>query len=76
MKFKEATDQLFARVTHAELARALGVSIAAIRQARLSTKAKAYRAPPPEWLPAVNRLADKRAAELRRLIDELKNNSR
>ena len=31
MDFKEATDELFARIDHAELAEALGVSIATVR---------------------------------------------
>ena len=43
MDFKKATDDLFAGISHEDLARALGVSVAAIRQARLDPKAKAYR---------------------------------
>ena len=38
MNFREATDGLFSRVSHEDLARALGVSVASIRQARLNYK--------------------------------------
>jgi DNA-binding GntR family transcriptional regulator len=67
MGFKEATDLLFRQVTQTELAEALGVSIASIRQARLSPKAAAYRSPPKGWEEAVAKLAKKRARELRAL---------
>ena len=49
MDFREATDGLFARIDHEELAKALGVSVASIRQARLRDDAQAYRQPPGEW---------------------------
>ncbi len=34
MNFKEATDGLFDRIDHTELAEALGVSVASVRQAQ------------------------------------------
>jgi hypothetical protein len=72
MNFKQATDVLFGRVEHAKLAKALNLSVASIRQGRLSRTAKAYREPPPAWQKAVIRLAQKRIAQFRELIERLK----
>jgi hypothetical protein len=72
MNFKTATDGLFDRVDHAELADTLGVSVATIRQARLSPDAKAFRQPPEQWKTAVIRLAEQRAAHYKRLADNLR----
>jgi hypothetical protein len=74
MKFKEATDVLFGRVEHAKLAKALSLSVASIRQARLSPRAKAYRAPPPAWQKSVIQLAQERIDQFRKLIESLKKN--
>jgi hypothetical protein len=71
MNFKEATDALFDRVSHEELADSLGVSVASIRQARLSPNAKAFRESPPGWCKAVIELAEKRSAHYRKLIERL-----
>jgi hypothetical protein len=71
MKFKDATDALFDRVSHPELADSLGVSVAAIRQARLSPSAKAFRQPPPDWEKPVIRLAQKRVAHYKLLIEKI-----
>jgi hypothetical protein len=71
MNFKEATDGLFDRISHEELADALGISVASIRQARLSADAKAHRESPKDWEGAVIRLAEKRVLHYRRLIDDL-----
>jgi hypothetical protein len=71
MNFKEATDGLFDRVSHEELADSLGVSVASIRQARLSPQARAFREPPPGWREAVIGLAEKRAAHYRKLVERL-----
>jgi hypothetical protein len=71
MNFKEATDELFSGVSHAELAEALGVSVASIRQARLSPQANAFRVPPQDWCAAVIKLAEMRASRYRKLIDRL-----
>jgi hypothetical protein len=72
MDFKKATDGLFNRVDHADLAKALGVSIASIRQARLSPFAKAHRQAPPNWEDRIIRLAEKRVFHYRNLIAELR----
>ena len=45
MNFKNATDRLFSRIDHRDLAKALGVSVASIRQARLRPDALAHRSP-------------------------------
>ena len=68
MDFREATDALFERVDHAELAEALGVSIASIRQARLDATARAHRTPPQGWEDAVIQLAERRVQHYRGLL--------
>jgi hypothetical protein len=72
MNFKEATDGLFDHLSHAELAEALGVSVASIRQARLDPKAKAYREPPKSWQGAIIRLAEARVWHYRKLIEQVR----
>lgn len=71
MDFKEATDALFERTDHTELADALGISVASIRQARLDASARAHRAPPRGWESAVIQLAEQRMQHYRRLIDHV-----
>jgi hypothetical protein len=71
MNFKQATDALFKRTAHAQLAGRLNVSVAAIRQARLHRTARAHRSPPEGWQRAVVLLARERIERLRRLIKEL-----
>jgi hypothetical protein len=72
MNFKKASDSLFDRISHAELADTMNVSVAAIRQARLRRAAKAHREPPKDWRNAIIRLAQERIALLRKLIRRLK----
>jgi hypothetical protein len=72
MDFKEATDGLFARIDHEDLAKRLGVSVASIRQARLRPEAGAHRAPPENWQPAVIRAAEERMGHYRELIAHLR----
>ncbi|HEY3916361.1 MAG TPA: hypothetical protein VGL83_01145 [Stellaceae bacterium] len=72
MDFKKATDELFARITHEDLADALGVSVASIRQARLSTSALARREPPQQWERAAAKLAEQKAERLIRLASSLR----
>jgi len=72
MDFREATDDLFDRIAHEDLAKALGVSVATIRQARLKPDAEAHRNPPSEWRKAVIRLAEQRAARYRKLVEQLR----
>jgi len=74
MDFKEATDELFARIDHEDLAEALGVSVASIRQARLRLDAKAHRPPPRDWEVAVIQLAKKQALHFERLLSALTKN--
>ena len=71
MNFKKATDGLFKRVSHEDLADQLGVSVAAIRQARLDVSAKAHREPPKRWEQAVAELAENRIRQYHELIGEL-----
>jgi hypothetical protein len=71
MDFRQATDGLCSKVDHEDVARALGVSLQAIRQARLQPAAKAHRSPPAGWRDAVVRLAEEKVAHYRRLIEKL-----
>ena len=71
MNFKQATDGLFSRTEHVDLAKTLNVSVALIRQARLARTAKAFREPPSHWRKAVIRLARERIVQYRKLIDRL-----
>jgi hypothetical protein len=72
MNFKMATDALLGRVTHGDLAKALGVSVASIRQARLRPSAAAHRGPPEGWEKAVAHLAEDRAKRYRDLAKTLR----
>lgn len=76
VNFRKATDGLFGRVAHEDLAKALGVSVATIRQARLKRNAHARRAAPGNWEDAVLRLAEDRVWHYRQLIEEIRNRSR
>jgi transposase len=71
MDFKKATEELMAGMTREQIAEALGVSEATVRQARLETTAKAHRNPPGGWEPKLAREARKRAASLARLAERL-----
>jgi hypothetical protein len=72
MDFHEAVDALCASLTHEDVAKALGVSVQTIRQARLSEDSSAFRTPPKNWERALTRLAENRLAYYRRLVDKLK----
>lgn len=72
MDFREALDKLGERVTHEEVAAALGVSVASVRQYRLSDDAKAHRSPPAGWHQVLSKLARARGLELLKLSDSLK----
>ena len=71
MNFREATESLCASISHEELAKALGVSVATVRQARLRSEAKAHRSPPDHWRTAVRDLAEQRLSQYQRLVDSL-----
>ena len=69
--FRKATDELFNGISHQDLADALGLSVATIRQARLDENAKARRSPPEGWQAVVAKLARKRGAALSALAERL-----
>jgi hypothetical protein len=71
MNFKKATDALFSRPTAADLARELGVSEQAVKQARGAPNSTGFRSPPPSWELAVGRLARKQGGKLMRLAEAL-----
>lgn len=70
--FRRATDELLYNVSHEELAKALGCSVATLRQARLAEGAKAHRKPPEGWEKVVAKLAENRSAAMAKLADRLK----
>jgi hypothetical protein len=72
MDFKNATDSLFSRVAHGDLAKALGVSVALIRQARLNAGAVARRSAPVGWEKAALRLAEERSRFYAKLAERLR----
>ena len=72
MDFRSATDTLFDHVDHEALAKALGVSVASIRQARLQEAAKGRRTPPKDWPYAVIRLAEQQIMKSRQLIEAVR----
>jgi len=72
MNFSEATDSLCEKLDHKDVAEALGTSVQAVRQARLSPDATAYRRPRADWRHAIIRLAESRVWHYRRLIDALR----
>lgn len=72
MNFKKTTDDLFASVSHDDLAEAVGVSVATIRQARLDEEAKAHRSPPAGWQKGALKLAEARAKHFERLAERLR----
>lgn len=71
MSFKNVVDCLTDRITHAELAEALGCSVPTVRQAVLSDRAKAHRNPPAGWEDVVVLLATQRAEHFRKLAEQL-----
>lgn len=73
MDFKTAVDSLCEKVDHGDVAAALGVSVQAVRQARMHAKTKAHRPPPQDWRSAVIRMAEDRVWHYRRLIEALRN---
>jgi hypothetical protein len=72
MGFREAIDGLCARVDHDDIAKALGVSVQTVRQARMKPDAHAHRSPPGEWPDALIRLAEERVWHYRKLIEEIR----
>ena len=72
MTFREAVDALCAPLSHEDVAKALGVSLQTVRQARMSEDSDAFRAPPKNWKTAIIRLADARITYYRKLIEKLK----
>lgn len=72
MNFRTATDGLLASISHEELAAALDVSIATVRQARLDPQAKAHRSPPEGWEGVVIQMAETRAEHFNRLAARLR----
>jgi len=69
--FKKATEELMAGMTRGQIAEALGVSEATVRQARLDDTANAHRNPPAGWEAKVAKLAKQRAERLQRVAERL-----
>lgn len=71
MDFKTATDKLAECPTHEDVARAIGVSVQTVRQARMEADAAGSRPAPAGWRRAVAKIARERAAELVKLAEKL-----
>ena len=71
MDFKAATDRMIPAITLADLSAELGMSVAAVRQARLDPAGSSYRTPPVGWQKAIAKLCRKRGGELVKLAEEL-----
>jgi predicted transcriptional regulator len=71
MNFKEATNLLCEGLGHEDVAKMLHVSVQAVRQARLSPNAKAFRHAPQGWEGAILELARKRLAHYQRLVVQM-----
>jgi len=72
MTFREATDSLCDKVDHEDIARALGVSVQTIRQARLAAENAAHREEPADWENGLIRIAEERVWHYRQLIEKLR----
>lgn len=72
MDFRTAVDILAHRITTEEIAERAGVSMYAIRQARLHRESEAWRPPPPGWRGVLASIAEERAGELVELARELR----
>ncbi|GEM_PF-2464696 len=72
MNFQEATDELCASLDHSDIAKALGVSVQAVRQARIEGDSPGKRQPPQDWESAIIRLAETRVWHYRKLIEKLR----
>jgi hypothetical protein len=73
MDFKTATDRVAGCISHAKIAKAAGVSIQTIRQARMDPTSSSYRNPPNEWQNVLAGLVRGRARELDELAAALEN---
>jgi hypothetical protein len=71
MDFRKATDELMASTNCDHLAKALGVSVSLVRQAKVREGALCHRNPPKGWEPVVLRLAKQNAEHFRRLAERL-----
>ena len=71
MDFKAATDRMIPAITLADLSAEMGMSVAAVRQARLDPTGPSYRTPPVGWQKAIAKLCRKRGGELVKLAEEL-----
>ena len=72
MNFREALDALSDPLDHKKVAEALGVSLQAVRQARMAEQSSAFRAPPKHWKEVAIRLAERRIMHYRQLIDRIR----
>ena len=71
MNFKQATDALMESVTMEDLAKEMGVSVQALRQARAAENSTARRSPPAGWEVGVKKLAEVRATRLKKLASAM-----
>ena len=71
MNFTQATNRLIEPITLEDVAEEVGVSHGTLRQSRLDRSNAQHRTPPEGWEAAVVKIAERRAADLRRLAEQL-----
>jgi hypothetical protein len=71
LDFTAATDPLVSPIKLEDLAKAIGCSLASVKQARMAGEKDGKRAAPPGWEAAVARLARQKAVQLQKLADKL-----
>jgi len=72
INFRKATDDLLDVISHDDLAKALGCSVATIRQARRAEGTTSYRSPPKGWETIVAKVAEQKIEKLKRLVAKLR----
>lgn len=72
INFRKATDELFEVVSHEELAKEIGCSVATIRQARRDEGTSSYRSPPKGWEKAALKIAERKRDHFAKLVAKLR----
>ena len=72
INFRKATDDLLDVISHEDLGKALGCSVATIRQARRTEGTASYRSPPKGWEIVIAKVAEQKIEKLKRLVAKLR----
>jgi hypothetical protein len=69
--FRDATEALFSKLGAEDLAKEMGCSLGAIKQARMNPDSASHRPPPAEWEKAAKALAERQATFFSKLAKSL-----